>query len=672
MRRQWCVPTVLALMYFAPAGTAAEPEKLPDGATLRLGTSQGKFGPNVLLLPPDYTTALASDGSALMKYDLATWKLLEGKVGTMTQIPTAVTSDGKRAVSANVSGFVVWNLTDGKKIATRAVRNGYGKPTAFTPDGKFLAVGGFAELQDKTTKVTATVYDAETGAEVAVVSVKQNQTSSVALSDDGKRLVTWGSHYNPADKPNSPENPQNQIQVWDVAEKKEVATIKVEFTPQGVALSPNGKTVAVVSNGRVILWSADTGERTATFLARSQIGRTLRFSPSGKTLAAVCYDGAIQRWNVADGTILGVVPAPTGSPLAVSTLVIASDDQALVTASCGRRSIVWEVPSGKVLLSGEGHGEGIQALAFRGGGKEIVTGSSLSTIFRWDAGTGKRLPDIRIGEPTPYYNPENVKLSVDGTKAFSSLTGRYFDTGTGIEALFIRPQSYQSSYQVSLSPDGTKLGVLATEVTQKAKLARAFGVDLATGKQSGEVVLPAGSTGSGAAAVSPDGTKLLTAMTTQPNGKSELSVAGWNLKDGKSLSNMVFDGGFQTPYVVTASDNATAAVCTPAGKLFVVDFVAGKTLRDLSPKQTGLSCCPVFDAECKRLAYALPPRLPVEDRAKIYVVEVATGKPLNEFRGHSRNVTALLFAPDGKTLVSGSEDTTALVWDLSAGNPSGN
>jgi WD40 repeat protein len=37
---------------------------------------------------------------------------------------------------------------------------------------------------------------------------------------------------------------------------------------------------------------------------------------------------------------------------------------------------------------------------------------------------------------------------------------------------------------------------------------------------------------------------------------------------------------------------------------------------------------------------------------------------LHEFPGHSGGVFALAFTPDGKRLISGSADTTALVWDV--------
>jgi hypothetical protein len=48
----------------------------------------------------------------------------------------------------------------------------------------------------------------------------------------------------------------------------------------------------------------------------------------------------------------------------------------------------------------------------------------------------------------------------------------------------------------------------------------------------------------------------------------------------------------------------------------------------------------------------------------VYLGEIATGGQRLHFAGHLGNVSALAFSLDAKMLISGSQDTTALVWDL--------
>jgi len=48
----------------------------------------------------------------------------------------------------------------------------------------------------------------------------------------------------------------------------------------------------------------------------------------------------------------------------------------------------------------------------------------------------------------------------------------------------------------------------------------------------------------------------------------------------------------------------------------------------------------------------------------IHLVEVATGRERHVLRGHKGRILSLTFSADARMLVSGSEDTTALVWNL--------
>src|SRR5262249_20652961 len=50
---------------------------------------------------------------------------------------------------------------------------------------------------------------------------------------------------------------------------------------------------------------------------------------------------------------------------------------------------------------------------------------------------------------------------------------------------------------------------------------------------------------------------------------------------------------------------------------------------------------------------------------RIRLWEIATGQERRRFVGHPGRISCIAFAPHGQTLVTGSDDTTALVWDLS-------
>ncbi len=64
-----------------------------------------------------------------------------------------------------------------------------------------------------------------------------------------------------------------------------------------------------------------------------------------------------------------------------------------------------------------------------------------------------------------------------------------------------------------------------------------------------------------------------------------------------------------------------------------------------------------FSPDGRYFAYAAPEYI-------IRVVETLTGREKSALKGHLGPIKSLAFSPDGKRLVSGGDDCTALVWDL--------
>jgi len=71
----------------------------------------------------------------------------------------------------------------------------------------------------------------------------------------------------------------------------------------------------------------------------------------------------------------------------------------------------------------------------------------------------------------------------------------------------------------------------------------------------------------------------------------------------------------------------------------------------------------VFSPDSRSLAWS------GDDDSLVRLLEVASGRHRHQLSGHLGPVSSLAFSADGSRLVSAGIDTTALVWDLGAGQP---
>ena len=116
--------------------------------------------------------------------------------------------------------------------------------------------------------------------------------------------------------------------------------------------------------------------------------------------------------------------------------------------------------------------------------------------------------------------------------------------------------------------------------------------------------------------------------------------------------------------LVSASDDKTIRVW---------DLATGKTVRTLrgesAPGDTGKIHAMALSPDGKWLAAG--GLLAGENRDAVRLYDFASGRLVALLKGHENVVLGLAFSPDGRHLISGSSDTTAIIWDTGSASGAG-
>ena len=126
--------------------------------------------------------------------------------------------------------------------------------------------------------------------------------------------------------------------------------------------------------------------------------------------------------------------------------------------------------------------------------------------------------------------------------------------------------------------------------------------------------------------------------------------------DGRCLAFEMVDGTALLYELAAAGPRRVFGQPMPKGisRLAVV----GRASPAVAQNQLHAGCRIAVSPDGKSLALAANDRV-------VRVWDIAAGRELVGFKGHTANLNAVAFSPDSKLVASASADTTALVWDLS-------
>ncbi|ODA29971.1 protein kinase domain-containing protein [Planctopirus hydrillae] len=261
----------------------------------------------------------------------------------------------------------------------------------------------------------------------------------VAFNKDGSRIVSasngddheirGGIRYHVAGK-------DNTVRVWDSRTGNELCRLRMtegsHYGPQGIAISPDGTTLAASSgwataNGpsepRVYVWNLETGERLHHFpLADNHCVRCVAFSPRGSVVKLTrSGKGGINSWTLPGGNELPrVVFQETPPGVEAPRMSFSPDANYLLSAVWNGPGdwLAWNTENGEIVKTFKGHTSPPSHVVLSPDARLALSCAPDFTIRLWDWQTGKQIlciGDDEILDDRPVcvaFSPETFCLAV--------------------------------------------------------------------------------------------------------------------------------------------------------------------------------------------------------------------------------------------------------------------
>jgi WD40 repeat protein len=676
-------------------------DPLPAGAIARLGTVRWRHGQGTIFvsfLPDGKRLLTIGNDATVRQWDVATGKELrqfrlageivgrsdlEWAIDNRTRriffdprIHFALSPDGKTLVVTGTNSWMkLFDVDKGEETRKVGAPFEHIAVIVFSPDSRTLA----SLSEDGTIRL----LDIATGDAVGKFGNTEEQTNrylggSLVFSPDGKTVIC-GRQPTAAD-------PQAVLELWQVATGKESCRILDPTRKHGMTAPvffPDGKSLLWIrGDGSLLQADALTGQEIRR-VPRNQHGNHLGgflFTPDGKKIANFDESGSnIVIWEVADGKgLLYIRPNYWGAWHHLSNLISFSPDSKLFAVGGTQSPISLFDVEARKRVKDYGPTSPVTRVGFARDGKTVLSVCG-STCLSWDAATGKEVSRNYVlrGDDTL---SDDCSCLAENARGLISLR----DPVTGKE-LHTLPGKSSFFRALAISSDHNLVATLDIPIGQRDEESTAAIVihDLGTKRERYRLVPPVPASVAKGDRI-PHYLLQPRSLTFSPDGQvlavfwENTDVVMWDMATGREFPRL--EGQRFTPIRAFAfSHDGRSVAIDSADEAPHIWEVATGHLRRLFKKKLTIDGAVGTEARTNSaqriqsigtravLAISHGNRLLAHSRGEstIDVWDITGGRLLAQLKGHQAEVTSLKFAPEGKTLASGSLDTTILIWDMS-------
>lgn len=657
---------LLAINQLLGADTVREDQlgdPLPEGAIARIGTLRWWYPATRLTYSPDGRWLAATGGHTVI-FDASTGAVQFHLKRSANYV--FFSADSKTVITLPYGlkpEVAVWDVATGKERRHFTLEGGANLFADCSADARTL-VSGSSPLGPRGGRAFLEVWDTENGKRLA--RTEGLGGGQLLLAPDGKAVFMRDGY----------QGGQN-ILMKDVFTGKELRSFPSGFNgnagrtleTRDMAVSADGKTLVCSEGDKICLLETATAKVRSRLVNESKdILVSVATTPDARLVAAGTSKGDIHIWEAASDKPRHSIHV-SETELPIYLLAFSPDGKSLaIQQHLVPKTRVWDVVTGKERTASNRRSP-FACFAFVPGSNEIASLDMTGSLDLWNVTTGKLASHLGTTQPTRI-DENTLVVSPDGKLLIHCAGQSCHPWDLTTKKPLSASQGNRRFFPILLSDSKTVLTTFAgaekrrdgprepvpadrgprrPPVTPRPMHETMIGLwDISTAKEIRSFAIDA------------DHMRLTVSDDRRFLVGSAESLFVWDLATGREIRRIQLEAHARSNIVALSADNRTLIV----GPVWHRE--QGKYLIHLWEVATGKERAAVPCAAGQEFHPTLTKgRLTaLTDGTSIYLMDTMTGEELHRFSGHISRIDTMTFSPDGRFLVSGSQDTTALVWDL--------